>query len=30
MSKQHLNPATLFPSLPSGFSQAVGALHGFG
>ncbi|MBI1764685.1 MAG: RidA family protein [Acidobacteria bacterium] len=23
MSKQHLNPATLFPSLPSGFSQAV-------
>lgn len=23
MSKQHLNPETLFPSLPIGFSQAV-------
>jgi 2-iminobutanoate/2-iminopropanoate deaminase len=23
MPKQHLNPETLFPSLPHGFSQAV-------
>lgn len=28
MSKQHLNPDTLFPSLPIGFSQAVATRGG--